>query len=129
MFHVSTNARKIDKHTQLVAAELRAEAARRQFTQERLSELSGIPRSTVGKILAGNRAIDIREMAALANAMGIRPSSILERVESQMDRPKPPMPRAVTSLPERRRADLSNLRGAASRRVKEMYPETPDEGL
>lgn len=129
MFHVSTNARKIDKHTQLVAAELRAEAARLKFTQERLSELSGIPRSTVGKILAGNRAIDIREMAALATAMGVRPSTILERVERMMDRPTSPKPHgSVTQLPKRR-ADLTNLQGAASRRIKEMYPESPDEGL
>ncbi|MFC9786473.1 hypothetical protein [Rhodococcus sp. NPDC127528] len=34
----------------------------------------------------------------------------------------------VQQLPKRR-ADLNNLRGAASRRVKETYPETPDEGL
>lgn len=35
----------------------------------------------------------------------------------------------VHELPKQRRADLTNKRGAASRRVKEMYPESPDEGV
>ncbi|MFF0816592.1 hypothetical protein ACFYVR_15795 [Rhodococcus sp. NPDC003318] len=34
----------------------------------------------------------------------------------------------VHKLPERR-APLTSARGAASRRKKEMYPETPDEGV
>lgn len=52
-----------------------------------------------------------------------------EREKTESAPPVSDDPGTVHSLPSRKTPDFSNMKGAASRRVKEMYPETPDDGL
>lgn len=77
----------------------------------------------------GGKLIETASEAELALELAERLNSasvIEERLAEIVDMHARRQPQAD---PPKRRADLSDLRGAASRRVKEMYPETPDEGL
>ncbi|NKW17038.1 hypothetical protein GTA26_05315 [Rhodococcus hoagii] len=78
----------------------------------------------------GGKLIETASEAELALELAERlnPASVIEeRLAEIVDMHARRQP--ASADPPKRRADLSNLRGAASRRVKEMYPETPDEGL
>ena len=66
-----------------LAGELRAERARLNLTFDELSSLSGIPRRTLVRYLNGERtrSIPLPALRALAHALGLRTSAILERAE------------------------------------------------
>jgi len=40
------------------------------LTQEQLSKLSGVPRTTIAKIESGNRNVTIEKLMVIAGAMG-----------------------------------------------------------
>lgn len=64
------------------------------------------------------------ELAERLNPVSVVEERLGEIVDMQSRRQPPP-----PTEPKRQRPDLTGTRTAASRRKKEMYPETPDEGL
>lgn len=57
--------------TKRVAAEVRAEMARQQMSQEKLAALTGLSQSRISRRLVGDRPFDITELAAVATALGV----------------------------------------------------------
>ncbi|MEM9500604.1 MAG: helix-turn-helix transcriptional regulator [Pseudomonadota bacterium] len=57
------------------------------ITQVELATLLSKPQSFISKIENGDRRIDIVELIAIADALKVRPSSILERLERAVSRP------------------------------------------
>ncbi|MBM4577720.1 hypothetical protein GS452_08465 [Rhodococcus hoagii] len=79
----------------------------------------------------GGKLMETASEAELALELAERlnsPSAVEERLAEIVDMHSRRQPLPSAEQPKRR-ADLKNMRGAASRRVKEMYPEIPDEGL
>lgn len=74
---MATNARTIGPLTQQIVAEIRAALARLNWTQAQLSERSGIPMRTLEKILRLDRALDVEQLAAIADAFGLAPDKIM----------------------------------------------------
>ncbi|WP_064066986.1 helix-turn-helix domain-containing protein [Prescottella equi] len=66
---------------------------------------------------------------ALELAERLNPVSVVEERLAQIVDMHSRRQTLASAEQPKRRADLKNMRGAASRRVKEMYPEIPDEGL
>ena len=78
---MAQSSRRVGPHTAAVAAELRSHIERLGLTHAQVSERSGIPRSTVSKILTGERATDLEEVAALACVFEVRVSELMRAVE------------------------------------------------
>jgi len=57
--------------TKRVAAEVRAEMARQQISQEKLASLTGLSQSRISRRLVGDRPFDVTELAAIAIALGV----------------------------------------------------------
>ena len=68
-------------YSEAVAAELRAERARKNITVARLVEASGISKSAVLHYLNGKRDIPMRALAELCQALAVKPSVIAARAE------------------------------------------------
>lgn len=64
--------------TRAVAGELRAVVARRGIGQASLAEASGVAQATLSKILRGVAPIDVEQVYAICNALGVEPSDVLE---------------------------------------------------
>ncbi len=62
-----------------LAAELRAAKAILNITQQRLSDASGIPMRTLTRVLAGDRDIDVKQLAALAGPLGVSSEELMAR--------------------------------------------------
>lgn len=60
-----------ESHTDNVAAEVRAEMARRRVNQREVGEILGIPQSQVSRRLRGVIAFNTDELGRLADAWGI----------------------------------------------------------
>lgn len=60
-----------------VAAELRAQRARIEITQEEVSARSGVPLVTVQRMLAAKRPIDVAMLDKLARALETDAASVL----------------------------------------------------
>lgn len=69
-----------------VAKSLNAQRAYVGMTQMQLSEKSGISQSQLSKQLRGIRAINIDELDAICEALGVSMESILESAEAALDR-------------------------------------------
>lgn len=54
-----------------VAANVRAERARRRMTQQELADASGLSRSAVSKLEEGRRGVGLDDAAALCRAFGV----------------------------------------------------------
>lgn len=67
-----------------VAAQFRAERAAKGWTQEQMSERSGIPRSTYIRMEKGARVADTTQIARVCGALGLRLSEFFQRVEQRM---------------------------------------------
>lgn len=57
-----------------------------KFSQEELSTISGIPRSTLTKILAGTSIIDLEQLAKIASALNTSVGAIIQKAESRLAR-------------------------------------------
>lgn len=57
------------------------------ITQTDLALSLGKPQSFISKIENGERRLDLIEMIAIADAMDVEPSDILDRLEQQISRP------------------------------------------
>lgn len=62
-----------------VAAEVRAEMARKRFSQVRLSKETGIPESTLKRRLSGQYPFDVEELVDIARALGVSPHSFIPK--------------------------------------------------
>lgn len=60
-----------------VAANIRAELARKSFTQEQLATHLGVSRSSLNQRLGGRTALDLDEIEKIAKALGIEPARLL----------------------------------------------------
>ncbi|MCQ4119850.1 helix-turn-helix domain-containing protein [Rhodococcus tibetensis] len=86
---MAQSPRRVGSYTVAVAEELRAAVERLELTHVDISERTGIPRSTVGKILSGKRAMDVEEIALLAAAVKMSVRKLMtaaeERQRSEQD--------------------------------------------
>lgn len=123
-----------------VAAELRAEKAAQNLTNQDLAERSGIPVVSVQRYLAPKRAIDVEVLEQLAEALGKTATEIVIAAEQRLGRSLPridfiyapdhyrtgvdmPNLHAMTAKentdlgqqPGRRRADMQELEDQAAR--------------
>jgi transcriptional regulator with XRE-family HTH domain len=76
-----------------IAAAIRAERARRRWTQAELGERAGIPRSTIGDLESGARQIAVNHLPALCRALHVSVVVLLQGAD----------PEAMAALRLRRR--------------------------
>ncbi|MFJ2297360.1 helix-turn-helix domain-containing protein [Oerskovia paurometabola] len=79
---MGTNSRIAGPWTEAIAAEIRAERARQKLSQVALAEASGVPRSTLVKLEAGSRPIDMEQLRLIADALGISQWELVQRAEA-----------------------------------------------
>ena len=60
-----------------VAANLRAELARRGLTQEAFADQAGVHRTTMTRMLSGSTSIDLDRLDQLARLLDVEPSKLL----------------------------------------------------
>lgn len=97
-----------------------------KFSQEELSTLSGIPRSTLTKILAGTSIIDLEQLAKIASALNTSVGAIIQKAESRLARaeetsttsPAPTL-QAVPSSPIEDEEELPDFPQMAARTVSD----------
>lgn len=65
-----TNALSVSV-TAAVAAEVRAEVARKQISQDKLAAQIGCSRQSLNRRLTGATPFDVAELAAIADALGV----------------------------------------------------------
>lgn len=66
-----------DDLVDVVAAEVRAQMARRRMTQVQLAELLGIKQVSVSERLRGKTPFRLNELGVIAEALGIHPATLL----------------------------------------------------
>ena len=66
-----------------LAATLRAERAARRITIDQLVTSLGVSRSTVLRLLGGERAIDVAHLAAFAEAYKVDPAVLIQAAEAR----------------------------------------------
>ncbi|AUS34642.1 transcriptional regulator [Rhodococcus qingshengii] len=81
---MAQGARSADEYTAAVADELRAARIEQGMTQMQLAETSGIPRSTISKILAGGQPIDLSELRAICTALGLSAVQVMQSAERRL---------------------------------------------
>lgn len=70
--------------TAYIAAELRAQQARHQWTLDDIARRSGIARSTVARALKGESALAVEVYVPICQGMGLDPIALL--TEAQRER-------------------------------------------
>lgn len=65
-----------------VAEEIRAEIARQKISVRDLSEMTGIPKSSLARIVDGSRSPRITDAEAISRAVGIKLSDLIRRAET-----------------------------------------------
>jgi transcriptional regulator with XRE-family HTH domain len=60
-----------------VAANLRAELARRGLTQETFADQAGVHRTTMTRMLNGSTSMDLERLEQLARILEVEPSKLL----------------------------------------------------
>lgn len=60
-----------------VAANLRAELARRGLTQEQFADRAGVHRTTMTRMLSGTTTLDLERLEQLAGLLELEPSKLL----------------------------------------------------
>lgn len=83
--------------TQRVAAELRAEQARKQITQMNVAASVGKPQTTVSRWLSGGTPLTVDMIDALCCALGIGIGDVIERAAMADNRCYSPSDEPVTS--------------------------------
>lgn len=97
-----------------------------KFSQEELSTISGIPRPTLTKILAGTSIIDLEQLAKIASALNTSVGALIQKAESRLARaeetsttsPAPTL-RAVPSSPVEDEEELPDFSQMAARTVSD----------
>ena len=88
-----------------LAATLRAERAARRATIAYLVDHMGVSKSTVLRLLAGDRAIDMAHLAGFAEALGMDPAELMALAEARMGATRSNVTRLYP------RATVEDLRG------------------
>ena len=86
---MAAGSRNVDRATAAVAEELKIARTRKKlhdkrFTQPHVSELSGIPISTLKQIELGNAPIDMEQLFTLAKCLDTTAAEIVVNAESQL---------------------------------------------
>jgi transcriptional regulator with XRE-family HTH domain len=68
-----------------VAIELNAYLQESGVTRRELAEKTGMHYVTVGRLLLGQRDIDLRVVGLFADALGFQPRELIERAERRMN--------------------------------------------
>lgn len=97
-----------------------------KFSQEELSTISGIPRPTLTKILAGTSIIDLEQLAKIASALNTSVGALIQKAESRLARaeetsatsPAPTL-QAVPSSPVEDKEELPDFSQMAARTVND----------
>lgn len=74
----------IDRPREYVAANVRAEAARRRWSQADLAGRLGVSQETLSRRLTGRVVIDVDELVDMAAALGVSPAELLTRRPSPL---------------------------------------------
>ena len=97
-----------------------------KFSQEELSTISGIPRPTLTKILAGTSIIDLEQLAKIASALNTSVGALIQKAESRLARAEEtsttsPAPTllAVPSSPVEDEGELPDFSQMAARTVND----------
>lgn len=94
------NARKRSPEADAFAAQLRAERAAANMSQDDLARATGVSKPTIARIETGVRVMDTTQLATFCRAFGITMGTFALRAESRLhDVESPPAER-----PARRRA-------------------------
>ncbi|WP_181420128.1 helix-turn-helix domain-containing protein [Curtobacterium sp. MCPF17_003] len=67
-----------------LAAEIRAERARKKVTIKQLALATGMVESTLNRVLAGQRDINVTQIGLIARALSIDPSTLVDRAVASM---------------------------------------------
>lgn len=81
-YDMDDSLRRSGDHDQILAQfgdSLRTRRLAAGLTQERLAAVSGLDRSYVGSVERGERNISLINLCKLAQALGLTPSTLLER--------------------------------------------------
>lgn len=73
-----------DRPREYVAANVRAEAARRRLTQTALAGKLGISQEALSRRLTGRVPISVDELVDYASALGVSPSELLTRTPAPL---------------------------------------------
>ncbi|QCQ91760.1 helix-turn-helix domain-containing protein [Rhodococcus sp. SGAir0479] len=76
--------RRVGKYTAAVAEIVRDAAERLNLTHAAIAERTGIARPTITKILTGDRAMDVEQLALLANAIDMSVADLLAAAEKRL---------------------------------------------
>ncbi|MFE2998718.1 helix-turn-helix domain-containing protein [Nocardia sp. NPDC059246] len=74
-------AKRVDK---VLGLELRAQRVRRGLSQEKLAELIGMNKKTVGRLESGDRPITMQHMVKIYKAVGIMPSDLVKALQDEL---------------------------------------------
>lgn len=75
--------------TDVVAANVRAEMARRRVTQRDIGDALGIAHSAVSHRLTGRTPLDVNEIATIAGLLGVDVAHLVDGVSSDVQLPAP----------------------------------------
>lgn len=67
----------------VVADEIRGLMAKKHITQTQLADKIGVTQSAIARRLSGRVAFDVNELAAIAAALGVPVSRLLEDVDTE----------------------------------------------
>jgi transcriptional regulator with XRE-family HTH domain len=84
MPETASNARKRTPEATAFAAQLRAERAAADMSQDDLARLTGISKPTIARIETGVRVMDTSHLASFCKAFGITMSTFAIRAEERM---------------------------------------------
>ena len=78
----------------VIAGAVRAERARRRWSQAELAERTGMARSTIGDIEQGKRQVTANHLPLFCRALGVPLSVLIDGADQAdldaLDRPRPP---------------------------------------
>lgn len=84
-----SNARKPTQTSQAIAAQIRAERSARNITKDEMIRQTGIGRSTYFDLERGDKPIDVSQLAAVCEVLGISLGEFMHRAEVRRDEQPP----------------------------------------
>ena len=68
---------------EFLAAEVRAERARKKMTQVELGEAAGLSNATIVRLENGQRSLGVEQFIKISNALGVQASDLLARAAKE----------------------------------------------
>lgn len=72
-----------DEIRRVIGEEIRVARARRRLSQEELGARAGLSQSTINRLEAGKRTVDVLQLIAICKALGIDAGDLLDTAQSQ----------------------------------------------